>query len=83
MLLGMAAAGSAALLPKAAAQQVPNAHAIDVHNHFGSPAYIEALRKKEGKHVAGYTTWFALQNWKTGRLPRPSRIWISRARKPA
>ena len=64
MLLGAAALGAGALLPKAAGQQIPNARAIDVHNHFGSPAYIKALMAKDGKHNAGYTTWFALQNWK-------------------
>ena len=68
LLGGAAALGAAALLPKVLAQQqaqqVPNAHAIDCHNHFGSPAYIKALMAKEGKHNAGFTTWFALQNWK-------------------
>lgn len=64
LLAGMAALGAGALLPKLTAQQVPNARAIDCHNHFASPAYIEALMKKDGKHVAGYTTWFALQTWK-------------------
>lgn len=63
LLTGIAAVGAAALAPRANAQ-VPDAHAIDCHNHFASPAYIKALMAKEGKHVAGYTTWFALQNWK-------------------
>jgi hypothetical protein len=64
LLGGAAALGAAALLPKLSAQQVPNVHAIDCHNHFASPAYIKALMAKEGKHNAGFTTWFALQNWK-------------------
>ena len=63
LLTGIAAVGAAALAQRANAQ-VPDAHAIDCHNHFASPAYIKALMAKEGKHVAGYTTWFALQNWK-------------------
>jgi predicted TIM-barrel fold metal-dependent hydrolase len=64
LLTGMAALGTGALAVKSSAQQVPNARAIDCHNHFGSPAYVKALMAKDGKHVAGYTTWFALQNWK-------------------
>jgi len=41
-----------------------NAHAIDCHNHFGSPRLHQGADAKEGKHNAGFTTWFALQNWK-------------------
>ena len=34
--------------------------AIDLHHHFVSPAYVQALSAKEGHHRAGFTTWFAL-----------------------
>jgi predicted TIM-barrel fold metal-dependent hydrolase len=62
ILAGLAAFGASALLPNLKAQE-PDPHAIDVHSHFASPAYIKALTAKLGHHVAGYTTWFALQNW--------------------
>jgi predicted TIM-barrel fold metal-dependent hydrolase len=68
MLAGLAVGGGALTARRAlgqgAAPIVPNVHAIDCHNHFASPAYIKALQAKEGKHMAGFTTWFALQNWK-------------------
>jgi len=38
--------------------------AIDLHHHFVSPAYVKALAAKEGHHMAGYTTWFALDRLK-------------------
>jgi predicted TIM-barrel fold metal-dependent hydrolase len=41
------------------------ARAIDLHHHFVSPAYVKALAAKEGHHMAGYTTWFALDRLKT------------------
>ena len=41
------------------------AGAIDLHHHFVSPAYVKALAAKEGHHLAGYTTWFALDRLKT------------------
>ena len=41
-----------------------NARAIDCHHHFVSPAYLKALAAKDGHHVAGYTTWFALDRLK-------------------
>ena len=46
--------------------QPPNAgaRAIDLHHHFVSPAYVKALAAKEGHHMAGYTTWFALDRLK-------------------
>lgn len=64
LLTGMAALGAGALAVKSNAQQVPNARAIDCHNHFSSPAYRQALMAKDGKHVAGFTTWFSLGTWK-------------------
>ena len=42
------------------AQPRVGARAIDLHHHFVSPAYVKALAAKEGHHMAGYTTWFAL-----------------------
>src|SRR6185369_13141437 len=59
---GLAALGAASLLPgpRSMAQTQPSSpRAIDVHQHFSSPAYLKALQAKEGKHTAGYTTWFA------------------------
>jgi predicted TIM-barrel fold metal-dependent hydrolase len=46
--------------------QPPNAGArpVDLHHHFVSPAYVKALAAKEGHHMAGYTTWFALDRLK-------------------
>ena len=41
-----------------------NTRAIDCHHHFVSPAYLKALAAKDGHHVAGYTTWFALDRLK-------------------
>ncbi len=63
VLAGLAALGASALLPTAKAQSRIQG-AIDCHTHFASPAYIKALTAKEGHHIAGYTTWFALQTWK-------------------
>ena len=63
LLTGLAALGASALLPTAKAES-PNRGAIDCHSHFASPSYLKALTAKEGHHVAGYTTWFALQTWK-------------------
>ena len=58
------AVGAGALAVKSDAQQIPNARAIDVHNHFSSPVYRQALMAKDGKHNAGFTTWFSLGTWK-------------------
>ena len=44
--------------------QPRGARAIDLHHHFVSPAYVKALSAKEGHHMAGYTTWFALDRLK-------------------
>jgi 6-methylsalicylate decarboxylase len=44
--------------------QARNSRAIDLHHHFVSPAYVKALSAKEGHHMAGYTTWFALDRLK-------------------
>jgi predicted TIM-barrel fold metal-dependent hydrolase len=63
VLAGLAALGASALLPTVKAQSRIQG-AIDCHTHFASPAYIKALTAKEGHHIAGYTTWFALQTWK-------------------
>ena len=63
---GIAALGAASFLsgPRSMAQTPPaNPRAIDVHQHYSSPAYLKALQAKDGKHTAGYTTWFALQTW--------------------
>ena len=59
-LMGSAAAGG---LLRA---QPTNAgtRAIDLHHHFVSPAYVKAVAAKEGHHMAGYTTWFALDRLK-------------------
>jgi predicted TIM-barrel fold metal-dependent hydrolase len=62
-LTGFATLGASSLLATGRAE-APNALAIDCHSHFASPAYIKALTAKQGHHVAGYTTWFGLQNWK-------------------
>lgn len=61
---GLAAAGlsGAGLLPAQTATS--NLRAIDCHHHFVSPAYLKALAAKDGHHVAGYTTWFALDRLK-------------------
>jgi len=71
LLAGLAALGAGSLASKGALfgqpgppPAVPDVHAIDCHNHFASPAYIKALMAKDGKHNAGYTTWFSLQTWK-------------------
>ena len=40
------------------------ARAIDLQHDFVSPAYVKALAAKEGHHMAGYTTWFALDRLK-------------------
>jgi predicted TIM-barrel fold metal-dependent hydrolase len=61
-VLGAASAASnAGLLGQVSA---PNSRVIDCHHHFVSPAYIKALSLKDGHHVAGYTTWFALDRLK-------------------
>lgn len=44
--------------------QPRNSRAIDLHHHFVSPAYVKALSAKEGHHMAGFTTWFALDRLK-------------------
>jgi len=65
-LKGMAAAGASALLPGgefSAQAPVPNPRVLNCHCHFTSPAYIKAMRAKEGHHVAGYTTWSVLSTW--------------------
>ena len=59
-LVGSAA--SAGLLRAQAQKARPRA--IDLHHHFVSPAYVKALAAKEGRHMAGYTTWFALDRLK-------------------
>lgn len=41
-----------------------NARAIDCHHHFVSPGWVKALAAKDGHHVQGYTTWFALDRLK-------------------
>lgn len=67
LLSGVAAAGAGALFSNrslTAQSDAPNPRAIDTHQHFASPAYIKALQAKDGHHVAGYTTWFALNTWK-------------------
>ena len=56
LLTGLAALGAAGVLRG----QGTNPRAIDCHHHFVSPAYIKALRAKDGHHTAGYTTWFAV-----------------------
>ena len=62
-LKGLAASGVGALLPSTPLwAQTPaiNAHAIDCHHHFASPAYIKALIPKDGHYHRGYTdnmTW--------------------------
>ncbi len=55
-LIGTAAFGARHLR----AQSRAATRAIDLHHHFVSPAYVKALAAKEGHHMAGYTTWFAL-----------------------
>jgi 6-methylsalicylate decarboxylase len=61
-LEGLAVLGAGtALLGQA---PVGNPRAIDCHHHFVSPAYLKALAAKDGHHVAGYTTWFALDRLK-------------------
>ena len=63
---GLAALGAASFLPgprSLAQTPAANPRAIDVHQHFSSPAYLKALQAKDGKHTAGYTTWFSLQTW--------------------
>jgi 6-methylsalicylate decarboxylase len=67
ILTGLAALGAGALLPSTnlpAQSPDANARAIDCHHHFASPAYIKALTAKEGHHMHGFTTWFALNAWK-------------------
>ncbi len=67
LLAGIAAAGAALLFSSGrltAQSGAGNPRAIDTHQHFASPAYIKALQAKDGHHVAGYTTWFALNTWK-------------------
>lgn len=65
-LATLGAAAAAGVLPghRLAAQNIAGLRAIDCHSHFASPAYIKALTAKEGHHVQGYTTWYALQTWK-------------------
>lgn len=67
LLAGVSAAGGAALLGRRQVwgQGAPtNTRAIDCHHHFLSPTYIKALAAHDGHHVAGYTTWFALDRLK-------------------
>ena len=63
--LGSACGGiiSSCFAPRAEAQAT-SPRAIDCHHHFVSPAYLKALAAKDGHHVAGYTTWFALDRLK-------------------
>jgi hypothetical protein len=66
LLTGLAAAGAGAFLSnRKLAAQAPraNVRAIDCHHRYASPAYLKALKAKEGHHVAGYTTWYALDRW--------------------
>ena len=55
------AASAAAALVRA---QDRGPRALDLHHHFVSPAYVKALSAKEGHHLAGFTTWFALDRLK-------------------
>lgn len=66
-MAGLAAGGTALLTGGRLHAQAPrtNVRAIDCHHHFASPAYLKALKAKEGHHVAGYTTWYALDRWTT------------------
>jgi predicted TIM-barrel fold metal-dependent hydrolase len=65
-LIGSAAGASLlrAQAPKSSAR------AIDLHHHFVSPAYVKALAAKQGHHMGGYTTWFALDRLKVYTLAR-------------
>jgi predicted TIM-barrel fold metal-dependent hydrolase len=62
ILTGLAAAGIGSLFPRLL--RGDNQGAIDVHAHFASPAYLKALAAKEGHHIEGYSTWFAMPTWK-------------------
>src|ERR1700680_848821 len=67
LLSSLAVAGAGAFLSSRklpAQSSSAGPRAIDTHQHFASPAYIKALQAKEGHHVAGYSTWFALDTWK-------------------
>jgi predicted TIM-barrel fold metal-dependent hydrolase len=58
-LQGVAAAGAGALLPRIplwAQKPAIDAHVIDCHHHFASPAYLKALGPKEGHIPRGFTT---------------------------
>ena len=61
VLKGLAAAGIASLFPRLSLGD--NKGAIDVHAHFASPAYLQALAGKLGHHLEGYTTWFQMPAW--------------------
>ncbi len=41
-----------------------NPRVIDCHHHYVSPGWVKALAAKDGHHVQGYTTWFALDRLK-------------------
>jgi predicted TIM-barrel fold metal-dependent hydrolase len=60
LLAGLAGLGAAAVLRG----QGGNPRAIDCHHHFLSPNYIKTLAQRDGHHVQGYTTWFALDGLK-------------------
>jgi len=63
--LGVSGAGFLLANGRSAAQSAAaNPRAINLHHHFVSPAYIKALAAREGRHTAGYTTWFALDQLK-------------------
>lgn len=67
LLQGIAALGAGALI---SGRRLPaqgrgsNARAIDCHHHYVSPGWVKALAAKDGHHVEGYTTWFALDRLK-------------------
>ena len=67
VLTGLAGLGATALISPGrlpAQGRAANPRAIDCHHHFVSPAWAKALAAKDGHHVEGYTTWFALDRLK-------------------
>jgi 6-methylsalicylate decarboxylase len=63
-LAGVAAATLASSRRLPGQSRPANPRAIDCHHHFVSPGWVKALAEKDGHHVAGYTTWFALDRLK-------------------
>jgi len=61
-LLGSIAAGAFASARRLAAQTTAP-RIIDIHRHFVSPAYLKVLNSKQGKKVAGFTSFFPLGPW--------------------